>query len=269
MSTAMIPRTLMRVVSWLTLAYLLLPLVVIVGSSLTRSEFLAFPPQGLTLRWYASMLHDGSYIDAFTTSTLLALAATALALVLTIPTALAISRYTFPGRALLSALLMAPLILPHIVLGAALLQFGGYFGLTRSFLSLLIGHTVIVAPFVLRSVLAVITPEQRALEEASADLGADPWTTFLLVVLPDLRPGIVVGAIFAFISSWINVELSIFNTTASLNTIPVKLFNYVQYTIDPTIAAVSGATIVASIAIIALLELTIGLDILPGRKPSN
>ena len=90
----------------------------------------------------------------------------------------------------------------------------------------------------LRATLGLLTPEQRALEEASADLGASPWTTFFLVTLPQIRPGIVTGSIFAFISSWINVELSIFNTTADLNTIPVKLFNYVQYTIDPTIAAV-------------------------------
>ncbi|MCY1229492.1 Inner membrane ABC transporter permease protein YdcV [compost metagenome] len=161
---------------------------------------------------------------------------------------------------------MSPLVLPHIVLGAALLQFGGYFGLTRSFTSLLIGHTVIIAPFVLRATLALMTPEQKALEEASADLGANPWTTFFLVTLPQIRAGIVTGSIFAFISSWINVELSIFNTTADLNTIPVKLFNYVQYTIDPTIAAVSGATIVVAIVAITILDLTIGLDMLSDRE---
>lgn len=85
------------------------------------------------------------------------------------------------------------------------------------------------------------------------------------MVLPQIRPGIVTGSIFAFISSWINVELSIFNTTADLNTIPVKLFNYVQYTIDPTIAAVSGATIVAAVVAIVILDLTVGLDMLSER----
>jgi putative spermidine/putrescine transport system permease protein len=258
----LIARLSIRLVTWAVLAYLLLPLIVIVGSSLTASEFLAFPPQGLTLRWYGQMLADTSYVTAFSTSTLLAIAATALALLLTIPASLALTRYAFPGKRALMAVLMAPLVLPHIVLGAALLQFGGYFGLTRSFLTLLIGHTIIVAPFVLRSVLAMMTPDQRALEEASGDLGANPWTTFFLVVLPRIRPGIVTGSIFAFISSWINVELSIFNTTANLNTIPVKLFNYVQYTIDPTIAAVSGATILVAVVTIIALEFTIGLDML-------
>ncbi|MGO4329750.1 ABC transporter permease [Cupriavidus sp. 2TAF22] len=262
----MIARTLIRLVSWAVLAYLVLPLAVILGSSLTASSFLAFPPQGWTLQWYRTMLSDPSYVSAFSTSTALALAATLGALLLTVPAALALGRHDFPGKRAIAAVLMSPLVLPHIVLGAALLQFGGYFGLTRSFLSLLIGHTVIIAPFVLRSTLSLMTPEQRALEEASYDLGANPWTTFFLVVLPQIRPGIVTGAIFAFISSWINVELSIFNTTADLNTIPVKLFNYVQYTIDPTIAAVSGATIVVAVVAIAILDLTIGLDMLSDRK---
>lgn len=262
----MISRTLIRLVAWAALVYLTLPLVVIMGASLTTTSYLAFPPQGLTLEWYRRLFDDPTYVASFATSTVLALAATAAAIALAVPAALAFARYEFPGKSTLSAILMSPLVLPHIVLGAALLQFGAYFGLTRSFLALLIGHTVIITPFVLRSVMALMTPEQRSLEEASADLGAGPFATFFLVVLPQIRPGIVTGAIFAFISSWINVELSIFNTTAELNTIPVKLFNYVQYTIDPTIAAVSAATILAAVVAIVILDLTVGLDMLSDPK---
>jgi putative spermidine/putrescine transport system permease protein len=262
----MTARILVRLVSWSVLAYLMLPLVVILGGSFTASSFLAFPPQGWTLKWYGQMLADRSYVAAFSTSTALALSATGAALLLTVPAALAIARYEFPGKRAISTVLMSPMVLPHIVLGAALLQFGGYFGLTRSFLSLLIGHTVIVAPFVLRSTLALLTPEQKALEEASSDLGANPWMTFFLIVLPQIRAGIVTGSIFAFISSWINVELSMFNTTANLNTIPVKLFNYVQYTIDPTIAALSSVTIITAVVAIVILDLTVGLDMLSVRK---
>lgn len=261
----MIARNLIRLAGLLILAYLAMPLAVILGASFTATPYLAFPPQGWTLKWYQALLAEPGYVAAFATSTVLALAATAAAVLLSVPAALALARHEFPGKAMLSAVLMSPLVLPHIVLGGALLQYGAYFGLTRSFAALLIGHAVIVTPFVLRSTLTQFTPEQRSLEEASADLGAGPWTTFFLVVLPQIRPGLVTGSIFAFISSWINVELSIFNTTAELNTIPVKLFNYVQYTIDPTIAAVSGATIVAALAIIVVLDLTVGLDVLSGR----
>ncbi len=261
----MIARWVVRLISWITLGYLLIPLVVIVGASLTASRFLTFPPQGLTLAWYGKMLGDQGYIDAFVTSTLLAAAATAAAITLATPAALAIARYAFPGRAAVEAVLLSPLILPNLVLGAALLQYGAVIGLTRSFLALFIGHTVIVTPFVLRAVLPQLTADQIALEEASADLGARPLTTFFLIVLRQIRSGLLSGALFAFITSWINVELSIFNTTATLNTMPVKLFNYVQYTIDPTIAAVSAITIVIAAAAIIAIDLTIGLDILSDR----
>jgi len=262
----MITRLLLRLGSWAVLGYMLLPLVVILGASFTASAFLAFPPQGWTLGWYVQMLSDPSYVASFATSTVLALAATFVAVLLSVPAALAMARYDFAGKGAILAALTSPLVFPHIVLGAALLQFGGYFGLTRSFLALLIGHTVIVSPFVLRSVLSMLTPEQRALEEASSDLGANPWSTFWFVVLPWIRPGIVTGSSFAFISSWINVELSIFNTTPELNTIPVKLFNYVQYTVDPTIAAASGATILVVVVAVIVLDLCIGLDLLSERK---
>lgn len=258
----MIARWAIRVLAWAVLVYLVFPLIVILGSSLTATSFLAFPPQGWTLGWYAQILREPGYVSSFITSTALALASTAFALVLTVPACVALARYDYPGKRFLQSLMAAPLVLPHIVLGAALLQFGSGFGLSRNFAALLIGHTVIVAPFILQSVLPMFSPEQRSFEEASADLGASPMETFFLVVLPQIRPGLVTGSVFAFISSWINVEMSIFNTTAELSTIPVKLFNYVQYTIDPTIAAVSGATILAAAIAIVLLDLTVGLDML-------
>jgi putative spermidine/putrescine transport system permease protein len=257
---------LVRLVSFAALGYLALPLIVLVGASLTATSFLAFPPQGLTLAWYGKLLGDPSYVSAFATSTVLAVVATMVAMVLAVPAAIAIARYRFPGRRVLAETLMSPLILPHVVLGAALLHFGGSIGLVRSFKALLVGHVIIIMPFILRAVLPQLSDAQRSLEEASADLGARPLTTFFLVTLPQIRSGLISGAIFAFIASWINVELSIFNTTAELNTIPVKLFNYVQYTIDPTIAAVSGVTILIAALVIVVLDLTIGLDVLSERR---
>lgn len=259
----MIIRFLIRGLAALTLFYLVLPLVVLVGASLTTSEFLAFPPQGLTLRWYEVVISNPTYVGSFLTSSALALAATAIAVLLAVPAAVAIARYDFPGKSAFASLLLSPLVLPHLVLGAALLQFGGAIGLIRSFTALLVGHVVIVTPFVLRTVLPMFDRDQLALEEASRDLGANPALTFFLVTLPQIRSGIVAGAIFAFITSFINVELSIFNTTAALNTIPVQLFNYVQYSVDPSIAAVSAATILAAAVAIVLIDLIVGLDFLP------
>ena len=140
----MIARCLIRLSALGVLAYLALPLLVILGASFTATPYLAFPPQGWTLDWYRAMLAEPGYAAAFATSTVLALAATAAAVLhgARRPG----WRATIPGQAALSSVLMSPLVLPHIVLGAALLQYGAYFGLTRSFLSLLIGHVVIIAP---------------------------------------------------------------------------------------------------------------------------
>jgi len=259
-------RVLLRSVAWAVLGYLVLPLVVLVGASMTRSRFLAFPPDGVTLAWYGQVLDDPSYVSAFVTSTAIAASATVAAVLLAVPAALALARYSFFGRTAISALFLSPLLLPYIVLGAALLQYGAALGLARSFTALLIGHVVIVTPFVLRSVLPQLNLGQQALEEASMDLGAGPAATFFLITLPLIRSGLVSGSLLAFVSSWINVEMSIFNTTAELTTIPVKLFNYVQYSVDPTIAAVSAVTILVAAVVITALDLTIGLEILATRR---
>jgi putative spermidine/putrescine transport system permease protein len=253
-----------RLIALSTLAYLVLPLIVVIGVSLTETKFLAFPPQGLTLSWYAVVLENPTYLRSFLTSAVLAAAATLAAILVALPAAIAMARYSFRGKAALSAVLLSPLVLPHIVIGAALLQYGASIGLVRSFPALLVGHVVIVTPFVLRTLLPLFSPEQLSLEEASRDLGASAWSTFLLVTLPQIRAGLVSGAIFAFITSFINVELSIFNTTADLNTIPVQLFNYVQYSVDPSIAAVSSLTILAAAIAIILIDWLIGLDFLSG-----
>lgn len=248
-----------RTLALLTLAYLAFPLVVIIGASLTTTSFLTFPPKGLTFDWYEVVLTNPTYVSAFVTSAWLALWATLIAIALAIPAALAIARYSFPGRTLLSSLLLSPLVLPHLVLGAALLQFGSMMGLTRTFAALLVGHVVIVTPYVLRTVLPLLSDSQKVLEDASRDLGANALETFWYVTLPQIRSGVLSGAILAFITSFINVELSIFNTTAELNTIPALLFSYVEYSIDPSIAAVSAATIIAAIIAIVVADLLIGL----------
>lgn len=258
----MFVRNVTTIAALTTLAFLALPLVVLIGVSLTTTEYLAFPPVGFTLKWYQVVITNSTYMSSFATSTLLAGCATLLAVILAVPAALVIARHRFPGRDAFAFVLMSPLVLPHIVLGAALLQYGSAIGLVRSFAALLVGHVVIVVPFILRTVLPLLSQEQQTLEEASRDLGANPITTFFLVTLPLIRSGLFSGSIFAFITSFINVELSIFNTTATLNTIPVHLFNYVQYSVDPSIAAVSAVTIISAAIVIVLIDLIVGLDFL-------
>lgn len=260
---------LIRLISLGLLLFLAIPLAVIVGASLTDTSYLVFPPESWTLRWYATVLTDPSYVSSFAVSTVLAACATILAVVLAVPAALAVARHDFRGRDTLAAMFAAPMVLPYLVLGSALLQFTSYLGFSQTFWALLVGHLLIVTPFVFKALAGLMTPETIQLERASADLGADPWTTFRLVTLPLLKPGIISGAIFGFIISWINVELSMFNTTAVMNTIPVLLFNYVQYSVDPSIAAVSAITIFVSILVIVILDIVVGLDVFSDKHRSG
>ncbi|MGO3890354.1 MAG: ABC transporter permease [Paenalcaligenes sp.] len=259
-------RTIVSLIAFLVILFLILPLVVIIGSSLTTSSYLSFPPEGISLQWYVKVFEDQAYIQAFILSTWLAFCATVIAIVLGIPVALITARETFFGKDFLASLFNAPLIVPYLVIGSALLQFTSQLGFSQTFWSLLVGHVVIVTPFVIRAVYALFNDSQLQLERASADLGATPWMTFRYITLPLIRPGIVSGAFFAFITSWINVELSMFHTNASLNTTPVQLFNYVQYSVDPMISAVSAITIFISLIVIVVLDLTIGLDVFASDK---
>jgi putative spermidine/putrescine transport system permease protein len=119
---------------------------------------------------------------------------------------------------------------------------------------------VLVTPYVIRTSLASLTGLEPVHEEAAQDLGATAVQTFFLVTLPQIKPGVIAGALFAFINSWINVEVSIFNSTAQLVTIPVKLFNYIQFNIDPTLAAVSAATIYIAIVVVVAIDLAVGIE---------
>lgn len=262
----MVASFFIRIISLLLLVFLAIPLLVIIGASMTATQYLVFPPEDWTFKWYSVVLTDGRYVRAFVLSTVLAASATFIATLLAIPSALAVVRHDFKGRNVLASIFAAPMVLPYLVLGSALLQYSSYLGFSQTFWALLVGHVLIVTPFVFKSVSGVITRDFIQLERASADLGASPWTTFRLVTLPLLKPGLVSGCIFGFIISWINVELSMFNTTAILTTIPVLLFNYVQYSVDPTIAAVSAITIFVSVLIIIVMDCLVGLDVFSDKS---
>ena len=255
-----IARLAVVLLAWAGLVFLTLPLVIIVATSFTETEFLKFPPVGFTWRWYGAFLDDPSYLSSIWTSVSIAGLATMMAVVIGILVALVISRSEMRGRRLLNTVFNAPLILPTIVIGAALLQYASALGFARSFFALVVGHTVIVVPYVLRTVLASLERFDRSLEEASYDLGSNAVSTFFFITLPIIKPGLVAGALFAFIISWINVELSIFNSTAQLMPIPVKLFNYVQYAVDPMLAAVSAATIYVAVIAVIVLDIFVGID---------
>jgi putative spermidine/putrescine transport system permease protein len=255
-----IGRAFLTMFSIIAVIYFLLPLVIIIGTSFTTTAFLRFPPDGFTFAWYTKFLNDPSYLQSMALSALLAASATSTAAVLGVPVALVLSRGEVPAAHAIGALFLSPLILPPIVVGAALLQFATAVGIARTFWALFFGHVVLIIPYIVRTTLAALARFNLSLEEAAQDLGASAPETFFLVTVPLIKPGIIAGALFAFIISWINVEISIFNTTASLMPIPVKLFNYIQYNVDPMIAAVSATTIYIAVIAVLLIDGVIGIE---------
>lgn len=254
------------VLAWAVLIYLVLPLAVVIAISFTTTEYLAFPPVGFTFRWYQRFLADPSYVASILLSARLAFGATLIGFLLGVPAALVLKRSNLRGANLISNLFLSPLILPAIIIGVGVLQISDTLGFARSFEAMLAGHVVIILPYIVRTTLASLEGFDNTLEEAAQDLGASGFATFFYVTLPMIKPGIIAGCLFGLIMSWIDVEVSIFNTVIAESPIPVKVFNYVQYSVDPMIAAVSAGTIYIAFILVFLLDRLVGLDKVAGQQ---
>ena len=253
-------RLLLGAVNAAIYAFLLAPILVVVVVSFGDAAYLQFPPRRLSLRWYTDLGEYPDFVRSFWLSLGLAAATTAVSGVLGILGALALVRHRFPGRDLLGALVMAPAALPGLVTGIALLQFFSLFRTEPSFWRLLLGHVVVTLPYVVRSVAAVLAGLDRSLEEAARGLGAGPWSVTRLITLPLIKPGVIAGAVFAFILSFDNVVVSIFLTTPRLVPLPIQIYNYVESSARPIIASISTLQIAVIVAMLLLAERLIGFS---------
>lgn len=229
-------------------AYLLLPILVIVVAPLGDTGYLAFPPKGLTLRWYQAALADPRYLGSFGNSLGIAAVVTAIATAVGVPAAYALSRHAFPGARLIEALFLSPLILPSLVLALGLAILFNRIGYTAGTPRLVTAHLVVCIPYVIRVCLPVFRRFDRALEEAAANLGARPLAAFALVMLPAVRPGIVAGATMAFITSFDELVLALFLADPGRQTLPVTIYSAVQLGFEPPVAAVSGLLVMLTTA---------------------
>ena len=230
--------------------FILAPLVVVVGSSFEPRELLRFPPQGLSLRWYVQALHSDLFVGAAGNSLVIAVLATLGALLLGVPAAYGLARFDFKGREVISGLLNAPLLVPELVMGLALLQILAGLQIASSILTLTLGHILICLPYVVRTVNAAIVGVDRSVEEAAANLGAARWRIYLTILMPIVRPSLYAAILFSFLMSFDNAVLSLFLVSARTSTLPISVYNYVQSSLDPTIAAVS--TLLMAVSIVAM-----------------
>ena len=245
---------------------MLAPIVVVCLVAFTPEGYLSLPTNGFSLRWFRTIASYPEFIHAFWVSLGLGALSSFVALLFAVPAALAIARYKFRGRDALAALFLSPLMIPHVVLGIAFLRFFTSVGISGGFPALLIAHVIVVFPFALRLTLAASTGMDRSVEMAAISLGADGWTLFRRVTLPLILPGVISGWALAFIQSFDDLTMTVFLAAPGTETLPVRMFLYIQDNIDPLVTSVSACVIAVTMTALILLDRIYGLDrVLAGK----
>ena len=251
---------------WGFVIFMLAPLVMVALVSFTDKGYVSMPFDGASWRWYRAIFDASDFVDAFWRSLGLGFAAATIATLLAVPAGMAIAWHRFPGRDAMLGLLLSPLMVPHIVLGIALLRFLTQLGASGTLWGLTAAHTVIVLPYVLRLVVAAATGFDRSVAQAAQSLGASGWTVFRRIELPLILPGVAGGWLIAFINSFDELTMSIFVASAATQTLPVKMYNHIAHTIDPLLASISTVLIMLTLVLMLVLDRFYGLDrVLSGK----
>lgn len=240
--------------------FIIAPIAVVVLVSFTPGNSLNVPFDGWSLRWYHRIWEYKPFGDSLLTSLLLALLATLLAVLLAVPGALYLGRAkSGTAAAAITTFLLAPIAIPALVIGFSLLYFLSSIGVGVSFMALLLAHTVVSVPYVMRTCLAVYHNVGLHYEEAASVLGANSLQAFRTVTLPLIAPGIFAGGLFSILVSLDNLAVSYFFGTANVTTLPVVMLSYMQNQFDPAIAAISTVQMVITVVLLLIVEKTYGL----------
>ncbi len=254
-------RSVAGVLAGLGLVLLVAPSLVVILASFTTGYALRFPPAGLSLRWYDALLFASpEIVSAFWLSLELAAAATAIGALLGVSAALALARRRNLGARTTEALFLSPLTIPSLALGLGILMLFNLGSAGLSFGSLLAGHVVLCAPFVLFTTAASHAQLDPAWLDSSHSLGASRWFTFRRVVWPAILPGVLSGAFFAFMTSFDNVALSLFLSDGRSEVLPIRLWHIIEDSLDVRAAAASGLLIAFTLALLLLMERLAGVS---------
>ena len=246
-------RLLMAALGALTVFYLLAPTLVIIPMSFTEAEILSFPPQGLSLQWYEHMFTDHQWSTGMVNSLIVAVLTAVARHGARDPGGAGAESGAIPGRSLVNGLVLSPLIVPVVVIAIGMFGLFVQWKISGSVLGLVLAHTALALPFVVVNVGTSLQTMDRNLELAAANLGANPRRSFMHITLPIILPGVVAGAIFAFITSWDEVVVAIFMTSARFRTLPVEMWEQVRQVVDPTVAAVSTTLLVVTTGLLLVL----------------
>ena len=241
--------TLIRLYTIAIYVFMFLPVAVVVLLSFNSSQFGSFPMEGLSFRWFIRLWENDAIVRAFRVSIVLGALTSAISTIVGILASLALVRYRFPGKNAVTTLLIAPLLIPEVVLAVALLLFLRWLELPKSFALLLLGHVIFTLPFVVLVVqarLVVIKPEY---EEAALSLGANPVQTFFAVTLPLLMPAVLAGMLFAFTMSFDDITGTMFWKPGGVETVPTQIFAMLRHSISPEINALGTVMIVFTVVL--------------------
>ncbi len=235
--------------------FLILPVFVIIPISFSSARFLQFPPQGFSLQWYADYFGSRVWVSATLLSFQVGILTTLFATFLGVLASLALVRGNFKGKKLIYAMLLSPLIIPVIIVGVSLYYFFSWLHIIGTMWGLVMAHTCLAIPFVVVNVTATLQGFDITLERAALSLGASRLTTFMKVTFPLIRPGVITGALFAFITSFDEVVIAIFISGSRAVTLPKQMWDGIRISINPTISAVSSLLIVFSIFLLLSTEM--------------
>jgi putative spermidine/putrescine transport system permease protein len=253
------PGRIVRLFVAAILVFLVLPPLVVTIAAFNDKALLAFPPENLSLRWFAKAITYEDFRAGFQNGLTVTLWASTIALLAGGAFAFALDRYAFPFKRSIEAVLLSSLLVPHFTIGLGFLILAAQVGLARGYAVVIFCHVVLVLPFVLRSVYVSLRNFDRRLELAAASLGAPPGTVLLTVTVPLLAPGLLSGWLLAAILSFNEFTASLFVTGQRTQTLPVAMYNYVREYADPSMAAISVLYILSTAALLTFANIYLGL----------
>lgn len=251
---------LLTVLAWTVIFFLIAPLFVIVAASFTETSYVTFPPQGFTLKWYRELAAQTEFFRSFVDSVVIGVATMAGAALIGIPTAFGLRLGSQRSQAVLRTFVMSPLTLPGIVTGVALLQIYYAANLDAPLAGIIVGHILVTVPFFVRTLGAGLEAVDPSILEAAESLGATRARVLWRVLLPSVLPSICAGLAFVFITSFDEVTMSIFFSNPAVMPLPIKIFSYIEFSIDPIIAALSTILILFAFLIVTGLQQLLGFD---------
>lgn len=249
-----------RAISLLYIVFMCAPLVIVIGAAFEPAQILRFPPRGFSFVWFGRVLADPAFLQAAMHSLIVALAASAFSVVLGLLAAHALARGESRHRQTILGILLSPLIIPELVIGLALLQMLALMNVATTLPVLILCHSIVCLPYTVRLLFNGVMSINQNLENASMLLGATQWSTIARITLPLMRSSITAAALFSFLISFDNTVISLFLVDNNTMTLPITIYNYVEFNLDPTIAALSTMLIVLSCILVAVINRVEGLQ---------